>query len=33
VPTQPYEIITGPDGNLWYTTQTGKLGRLELSLS
>ena len=33
LPTDAYEIVTGPDGNLWYTTQTGKLGRLELSLS
>ena len=28
-----YEIITGPDGNLWYTTQSNTLGRLELALS
>jgi streptogramin lyase len=33
LPTSAYEIITGPDGNLWYTTQSNKLGRLELSLS
>ena len=28
-----YEIITGPDGNLWYTTQANRIGRLELPLS
>ncbi len=28
-----YEIITGPDGNLWYTTQGNRIGRLELSQS
>jgi streptogramin lyase len=33
LPTPAYEIITGPDGNLWYTTQSGAIGRLEMSLS
>jgi streptogramin lyase len=28
-----YEIITGPDGNLWYSTQSNTIGRIELALS
>jgi virginiamycin B lyase len=28
-----YEIITGPDGNLWYTTQADTIGRIELAMT
>jgi len=31
VPNQAYGITPGPDGNLWYTTASGVVGRMTTS--